>query len=32
LCDVCLLSAEEARETKVWGANAILQAALTEAS
>jgi hypothetical protein len=29
---VCLLSAEEARETKVWGANAILQAALAEAS
>jgi AcrR family transcriptional regulator len=32
LRDVCLLSAEEARETKVWGANAILQTALAEAS
>ena len=32
LRDVCLLSAEDAREIKVWGANVILQAALLEAS
>ena len=31
LRDVCLLS-EEARETKAWGANAILQAAIAEAA
>ncbi|WP_042314310.1 TetR/AcrR family transcriptional regulator [Paraburkholderia terrae] len=31
LRDVCLLSEEEARETKAWGAYAILQAALAEA-
>jgi AcrR family transcriptional regulator len=32
LRDVCLLSGEEAREAKVWGANAILQAALAAVS
>jgi len=32
LRDVCLVSDEEAREIKVWGANVILQAALLESS
>jgi len=31
LRDVCLLSVEKAREVKIWGASAILSAALAEA-